>query len=283
MSLEDYLRRRRFYEALLLFAVVGMGSVANSLIVTIEMGRGGPFPAWLPWALETTSHLALLVMFPVVLWFDERVPIRLSRWRQALLGHALFSVVFSLGHVVLMYVFRKLVWSVYSPGNPYHWDNWLAQFGFEYLKDFRTYLVLLALVYLYRFVLRRLQGEAELVAEGDRDAGEAPAESGRFLVKKLGREFLVKTRDIDWIEACGNYVNLHVGERVYPLRETMTRITERLEAQGFLRVHRSAIVNLDRIVELKQFESGDGEARLSNDASVPFSRSYRKVLRERLN
>ena len=107
--------------------------------------------------------------------------------------------------------------------------------------------------------------------------------SDRFLVKKLGREFLVRTNEIDWIEACGNYVNLHVGHRVYPLRDTMTRIDDRLAKQGFQRVHRSAIVNLERIVELSQSESGDGEARLAGDVLVPVSRSYRKALRARLH
>jgi DNA-binding LytR/AlgR family response regulator len=104
-----------------------------------------------------------------------------------------------------------------------------------------------------------------------------------MLIKKLGREFLVRVDDIDWIEASGNYVNLHVGSQVYPLRETMTGITERMQPQGFQRVHRSAVVNLDRVAEIVPFESGDGEARLASGARVPVSRRYRKELRERIN
>lgn len=282
MTLDAYVSKRRRYEFLLIVAFVMTGFVANSIIVSIEMGRGGrSYETWLPWALEGSSHLALLIMFPLVLWFDSKVPIRLSNWRRALPAHAAFSVVFSLGHVGLMYAFRQLSWPLFSPGRQYGWDDWPVEFVFEYLKDFRTYLMILALVYLYRFILRRIQGEAELVDEGE-DPSETPTPSERFLVKKLGREFLVRTNDIDWIEACGNYVNLHVGKRVYPLRDTMMRIDERLSGQGFQRVHRSAIVNLERIVELSQTESGDGAARLSSDVTVPVSRSYRKVLRERL-
>ncbi len=134
---------------------------------------------------------------------------------------------------------------------------------------------------MYRFVLRRLQGEAEFLTEGQEEA-EPVAVVDRFLIKKLGREFLVRVEHIDWIESSGNYVNLHVGERVYPLRETMTNISERLINQGFQRVHRSAIVNLDRIDELLTFDSNDGEVRLTSGASVPASRRYRKELRERL-
>jgi DNA-binding LytR/AlgR family response regulator len=282
MTLDAYLARRRRYEFLLVVGFVLTGFVANSVIVSIEMGRGGrSYDIWLPWALEGSSHLALLLMFPLVLWFDSKVPIRLSNWRRALSAHAAFSVVFSLGHVGLMYAFRQWTWPLFSPGRQYGWEHWPLEFAFEYLKDFRTYLMILALVYLYRFILRRIQGEAELVDEGE-DPDEPPTTSERFLVKKLGREFLVRTNDIDWIEACGNYVNLHVGKRVYPLRDTMMRIDERLSGQGFQRVHRSAIVNLERIVELSQTESGEGAARLSSDVTVPVSRSYRKVLRERL-
>lgn len=283
MTLDAYLENRRRYETLLILAVVMTGFIANSIIVGIDLGRGGrDYDAWLPWALEGTSHLALLIMFPAVLWFDSRVPIRLSNWRHALPAHILFSVVFSLGHVGLMYAFRQLTWPMFAPARRYAWDNWPAEFAFEYLKDFRSYMMILALVYLYRFILNRIRGEAELMDEGE-SADEPAVTSERFLVKKLGREFLVRTNDIDWIEACGNYVNLHVGKRVYPLRDTMTRIDERLTGLGFQRVHRSAIVNLERIVELSQTDSGDGEARLASDVLVPVSRSYRKALRARLN
>lgn len=137
------------------------------------------------------------------------------------------------------------------------------------------------MIYLYRFVIRRLRGEAEFLTEEREQAAPQPV-TDRFLVKKLGREFLVKVEDIDWIEAAGNYVNLNVGSRAYPLRETMTGIEEKLTASGFVRVHRSAIVNLDRVAEIVPFETGDGEARLRSDVRVPVSRRYRKILRDQL-
>ncbi len=134
MTLDTYLARRRYYEALLLVAFVLVGFLANSIIVDIELGRGGrSYEHWLPWALEGTSHLALLLMFPAVIWFDARVPIRLSNWRRSLPAHALFSVAFSAGHVGLMYAFRKLSWPWFSADRRYGWDNWPVEFAFEYL------------------------------------------------------------------------------------------------------------------------------------------------------
>ncbi len=74
----------------------------------------------------------------------------------------------------------------------------------------------------------------------------------------------------------------HVRGRVYPLRDTMASISERLNPHGFQRVHRSAIVNLDRVAEIVAFDTGDGEARLESDIKVPISRRFKKELRERL-
>ena len=228
--------------------------------------------------LEGTSHFAVLLAFPFVLWFDRHFTLGGEKWLRNVVAHALFSVVFSLAHVTLMYWMRVALFSAMF-GERYIWDNWVGEFGYEYLKDFRAYLLILVLLYLYRFVLRRLQGEAGFVGEEDEPTS---AISDRFLVKKLGREFLVRVDDIDWIESSGNYVNLHVGQRVYPLRETMSRIDERLQPMGFQRVHRSAIVNLERVAEITAFDSGDGEARLRSDATVPVSRRFRQELRERL-
>ena len=281
MTLDRYLENRRYWEVLIVAAFVLMGLAANVGIVWIEYARSGDdWDRWVPWVLEGTSHVAIAVLVPVVVWFDRFFPIRADRWHTSTLAHALFSVAWSALHVLLMYGGRVLLYRIFSPEAPYHWSNWWAEFRYEYLKDFRTYMLILVLVYLYRFIILRLQGEAGFVGDDD-DAAAAPV-SDRFLVKKFGREFLVRVSDIEWIESAGNYVNLHVRGRVYPLRDTMTSISEKLAARGFQRVHRSAIVNLDQVAEIVAFDTGDGEARLHTDITVPVSRRFRKELRERL-
>ncbi|MDX1506885.1 MAG: LytTR family DNA-binding domain-containing protein, partial [Woeseiaceae bacterium] len=253
---------------------------ANFGTVWIEYARySDDWERWIPWVLEATSHIGLAVIIPLILWFDHRFPIRADTWRVSVPAHALFSVVASLVHVLIMYAGRVLLYRIYSPGDPYHWDAPLREFGYEYLKDFRTYMLILTGVYLYRFIILRLQGEAGFVA--DDDSEQTPI-SDRFLVKKFGREFLVRVKDIEWIESSGNYVNLHVRGSVYPLRDTMTSISEKLLPHGFQRVHRSAIVNLDQVAEIVAFETGDGEARLRSETTVPVSRRFRKELRDRL-
>ena len=279
MTLDRYMATRRRWEVAGIALMLLIGFVANVGIVLIELTRYEMAnEAWEIVVWEGSSHLALGAIVPMLLWFDRYFPIRTDNWRRSLFAHALFTVAWSLAHVTIMYWIRVGTYKVAS--DVYHWPDWWAQFGYEYLKDFRAYFLFLSVVYLYRFVLRRVQGEAGYLSEGKEDSSSVEI-ADRFLIKKLGREFLVRVNDIDWIEASGNYVNLHVDGRVYPLRETMTGISERLQPQGFQRVHRSAIVNLDRVAEIVPFESGDGELRLTTDATVPVSRRYKQDLRSR--
>lgn len=278
--LQRYLERRRYWEVGLWVLYGSVNFVANVGVVWLEIERAGlPFERWEPVVWEGSSILVTLALVPAILAFDRYFPIARGTARRGLAAHALFTVPFSLAHVVSMVTIRKLVYGLH--GLRYDFGHWPTELFYEYLKDFRSYAGLLAIIYLYRFVLRRLQGEAEFLSEGREEAEAAPV-TDRFLVKKLGREFLVRVEDIDWIEASGNYVNLHVGGRAYPLRETMARIGERLAAAGFARVHRSAIVNLERVAELEFFDTGDGRARLGTAEEVPVSRRYRRSLRSRL-
>ena len=70
----------------------------------------------------------------------------------------------------------------------------------------------------------------------------------RLVVKSVGRVFFLKTDEIDWIEAAGNYVKLHVGRESHMIRETMNAIESKLDPHKFLCIHRSAVVHIDRII-----------------------------------
>jgi DNA-binding LytR/AlgR family response regulator len=144
----------------------------------------------------------------------------------------------------------------------------------------RTYLLILAAIYCYRFVLSQLQGEARTFAQPD--VGP-PVESlerpQRFLVRKLGKEFLIAAEEIEWLEAQGNYVNLHVRGRAYPLRSTISGVQSLLDPDKFVRVHRSHIVNLDHLIEIQPLETGDAQLKLRDGTAVACSRTYREVLR----
>jgi two-component system, LytTR family, response regulator len=109
-----------------------------------------------------------------------------------------------------------------------------------------------------------------------------PARIDRFVVKSGGRVFFVRTDEIDWIEAAGNYVKLHVGTDTHLLRETMNSVEAKLDADLFFRVHRCHIVNIERVRELQPWFNGEYVVFLKNGTRLTLSRGYREKLQERV-
>lgn len=279
MTLAHYLRHRRKYEIALWALFCLLQWLGNVLVIRLETDwTQADFRIWEPMVWEASSLLVLVAMIPLILLFDRHFPLRIESLGRGVLAHAAFTIPYSLIHVAGMVAIRELVYA--GVGRNYEFG---LGFFYEYLKDFRTYAGFLTIIYLYRFVLLRAQGEARLLDPPEDPKPEDRVEfTDRLLVKMLGKEFLVNVRDVDWLEASGNYVNLHVDSRIYPLRGTMTGIEQRLDPERFSRVHRSCIVNLDRIDEIEPLETGDARIRLKSGTVVPFSRRFRATLRERL-
>jgi two-component system LytT family response regulator len=105
----------------------------------------------------------------------------------------------------------------------------------------------------------------------------------RIAVKERGRVVLVRTDEIDWIEAADYYAKLHVRERAYVIRETMKSLAARLDPAQFFAVSRSAIVNLDRVREIQSFARGSHIVILNDGTRVMLSRTRREVLERRLD
>ncbi|HVL66122.1 MAG TPA: LytTR family DNA-binding domain-containing protein [Vicinamibacterales bacterium] len=104
----------------------------------------------------------------------------------------------------------------------------------------------------------------------------------RFVIKAGGRVFFVRAEDIDWIEAAGNYVKLHVGSEAHLFRETMNALEARLNPDVFYRIHRSHIVNIERVRELQPWFNGEYVVFLKDGTRLTLSRGYREKLQERL-
>jgi two-component system LytT family response regulator len=101
-----------------------------------------------------------------------------------------------------------------------------------------------------------------------------------FVAKSKGRVVFIRSAEIDWIETANNYIKLHVGEETHLMRETMANVQGRLPADRFLRISRSAIVNLERMRELQRLPNNGYEVILSNGDHLSLSRGYRKRLRQ---
>lgn len=108
------------------------------------------------------------------------------------------------------------------------------------------------------------------------DKLEQPAFLTRLMIKSASRVFFLKVDEIDWIEADDYYVKLHTGRKSHLLRETMSELEAKLEPEKFLRIHRSTIVNIDRIKELSPLFNGDYAVILQDGTELKLSRSRRE-------
>lgn len=276
---------RRWHRAIEIGFWIGLtvvNGVANSVTVLMDIRRVGlDFADWEPAVWEWSSGIMILLLIPGVAWFTRRFPLHWGVLRRHLCWLLLGSVAFSLLHVVGMVALRELAYAM--QGWNYEFGHWPSELLYEYLKDVRGYIMIVSVMESYRFIIRRLQGEASLL--GPPDEGE-PVESldrpERFLVRKLGREFLIAANDIEWLQASGNYVNLRVRGHDYPLRSTIAGIEARLDPERFVRVHRSYIVNLGGVASIEPLDSGDARIHLRDGAAVPCSRTYREALRARV-
>ncbi|MEL6615981.1 MAG: response regulator [Bacteroidota bacterium] len=126
---------------------------------------------------------------------------------------------------------------------------------------------------------------AQAPPEASGDGADAPEADGspvldRLLVREGKRLAVLRTEAIDWAEAEGDYVALHVGPRTHLVRETLTRLGEQLGPR-FVRVHRSRLVNLDRVRDLRPTASGDCTVRMTDGSEVRASRRYWRDLADR--
>ena len=239
----------------LLFAVP---AVANTIVTWMDAGRAGESLAlWQPALWEGGSALVSILLLPPVLSLCARRPLHADTWRRRWPLYLGASLLWSLAHVAGMVLLRKLGYALL--GQRYDFGDWPRQLAYEYLKDARTFAAIVVAAHAYRWFWRRLQGEARLL-DATEHAPEPcpPARPERFLVRKLGREFLVAASDIEWLQAAGNYVNLRVRGHDYPLRSTIGGIGARLDPQRFARVH------------------------LRDGGMLPCSRTYRATLRQRV-
>lgn len=236
-----------------------------------------------PWEIPTwqfSSAAMSLLLVGLVGYAEARWPLRWGSLRLHVLAHAGMSVVYCLLHVGGMVALREVVYAM--QGANYDFGPWAQELYYEYLKDVRSYIIVLTVLHYSRALLRRVQGEARLLDDSEPPEITSAPLPKRFVVRKLGREFVVNADRVDAALASGNYVNLHVDGLVYPLRSTMTQLEAQLDAETFQRVHRSAIVRVSAISVFEPGNDGDARLHLHSGLVVPCSRRYRAALRERL-
>lgn len=275
--LARYRPYRRAAEIGFWIAVLSIHMLFNSITAWIDL-RTAPFVQPLAW--ELSSNLTVGLLIPVLIAFERRFPLRWDTLGRHLPWHLAGTLVFCAVHVLVMMTLRKAAYA--AVGASYEVGNWATVFAYEYLKDVRSYVLILGAVLGYRLLLLRLQGEARVLDSPEPAAGAEPAGASarpeRFLVRKLRKEFLIAAADIEWLQAQGNYVGLHVNGHDYLLRSTLADFLGRLDPARFVQVHRSFAVNLDRVAEIEPLDSGDARLHMKDGSRVACSRRYRSAL-----
>lgn len=105
----------------------------------------------------------------------------------------------------------------------------------------------------------------------------------RLVVNNAGRVIFIRVCDIDWFEASGNYVTIHAGREKHMLRETLRGLSERLDPKVFVRLHRSSVVNVERLRELLPWSRGEQVAVLKDGTQLTIGRAFREHLMSVMN
>jgi len=274
---------RQGRQAAVFWVVLFLGTAAANVLAKAMMAARDGLPSqWMAATIdEFSSALVSLLLLAVLIRAASRWPLHTDTWRQRLAPYLLGAVAWWLLHVSAMVLLRKAVHAVL--GSHYTFGDWPAQWFYEFFKDIQTYALLVSAVHALAWFGRRRQGEATLLAAPDEGPPVEPVDRpDHFLVRKLGKEFLVATADVEYAQAAGNYVNLRVRGHDYPLRITMAVLEARLDPVLFLRSHRSWLVNRGQLRSIEPLDGGEALLHMADGAKVPCSRRQLPLLRQAL-
>lgn len=255
--------RRRDAIFVAIFALAGCAiAVVDAFSVTHDRAEAGrPIAFWEPLVWELTSVVVLTALVPAIMAFTRRFLPLSGPWARVIPAHILGAVVYSLLHVTAMGVLR---WAIYAALGDFYAPLWpLRDFVYEFRKDLLVYF---AVVAIYALWLRLTPGPP-------RDAGEDSIE-----VRDGARRHFVSLTEVAWIEAAGNYVELHRDATPILHRATLSEMEGRLQGAGFVRIHRSRLVRRAAIAQVESKPSGDYVVRLADGRELAGSRRYRKPL-----
>lgn len=252
---------RAAWLALLLILILVTAVNSSSILMQMPSGKRD-FEAWEPWVWEASSGIAILMMVPLAHWAFRRWPPLPPSWHKAG-AHLATTLIFSVGHVALLWGLRSVVYWLMDGVYAWGGDGLGYEFLFEWRKDVLVYALLLILFW----IEQRLRQPAPV----------APAPEPLLSFRTGGGTLHLRPSDIRIVEAAGNYVEVESGERRHLVRMTLAAAAEML-GPGFVQVHRSRLVNRELIRAEKPQPSGDVLLDLSDGTAVMASRRYRDRL-----
>lgn len=282
LSKEYFQKHKLAFEILALFCYLGINATINATTVLMEEARetSASFQAWEPFVWEYSSALATVIVFPLIAWFMRNYPWDWQTIKSSTGRYIVAAITYGAMHLGLMVAMREFVYlfseSVYQFANGF--QQFLFEFLYELRKDVWSFCFFVAIIAIYRYIIAQWLGDAQSISnksDKEIDCQESESLASILLVKKFGKEFLIKTKNIEWVEACGNYANLHIANEIYPMRITMTELMLKSRSYGVTRVHKSFAVNVNWVNFIAPLASGDGEIVMQSGEKLRLSRRYK--------
>ncbi|GJL94009.1 MAG: hypothetical protein DHS20C05_04140 [Hyphococcus sp.] len=223
---------------------------------------------WEPFVWEYSSGVFILLLLPFVFAIEKKFPLSVADWKFSTLVHAAATIPFSIIHVGGMVAVRSAVYAFFD--RRYDFGNIPVELFYEWRKDAFTYFTIVVVVNVYRTFREHADGAATMTNTPNGGASNAVI----FQIVKDKTEILIASEEIDWIEAAGNYVILHSGDQTHMMRDTLKSTEGRLGRAPFVRVHRSALVNMNRAVGLTSKMSGGAHLQMRNGATINVSKRH---------
>lgn len=253
-----------------LIAIVGVvvAFVTASSELT-EIARTGANIHWSePVLWEATSALSIIALAPFIGLAIRRWPPREDNFVRFGLIHFALSIPFAAAHVAAIFVTRESAyWAVGAHYGFFEEDGVLGTFIYEWRKDILSYAAIAAVYWWFQ-------------RQAERPPPERPGDE-RIEIREGATAVFLAPRDLLSVEAAGNYITFNTAARNYLVRGTLASWEARLAAIGFVRVHRSRLVNRARISATKPTPSGDLEITLDDGRTILGSRRYRDALETR--
>jgi len=215
---------------------------------------------------ETTSAVVIIGLAPFIGRAMRRWPPRTDNLPAFALVHAGLTIPFALAHILFIFAVREAAYWAVGARYGFFDDGVAITVLYEWRKDVLVYAAIAATYWIFDYVAAR------------RQAPTAIAGDDRIEVRDGGAAVFLAPADVLWVEAAGNYVEFHTATRLHLVRGTLASWEARLTARGFVRVHRSRLVNRARINAIKPTPSGDVEITLSDGRALAGSRRYRGAL-----
>lgn len=255
-------------------AIAVLVGVINATSRIMEAASDGVAldPRW-PWAIEFSSIIFVLALAPFVGWMIGRFPPEPGRWVRFAAAHVVGTAVFSVVHVAGMVGLRKAVFALV--GESYDFTggrSFLMPLLYEWRKDVLTYAAIAAAFWGWRRWGASAAGDIKLQPPSGVDA---PA---KLEIRDGGRVLFLEPAEILLLEAAGNYVEIHLPGRMHLARGTLAAFEQKLAGQGFVRVHRSRLINRARMTGFSPTPSGDLDITLDDGRTVTGSRRFRSAL-----